>query len=234
MENSILQALSHHVSVGQSIWLFVMVFLGGVISSLSPCSLGLLPVVVGYVGGYSENIDRKVIFQVFLFVLGLSLVLTTFGIVSALTGQAFGFHSSPIWALLIASLILVMGLSLIGVLEIPVPVILKSLPQNKNNNVLYPLLLGGAFAFATTPCSTPLLAGIIAYTSLKSNIFLGGMLLLLFSLGQGVVLIIAGLFTSVFKKATVIRSFSGHFVKFSGVVLIFAAIIIYLKLFGIV
>lgn len=235
MDNIITQLLTESTSGKLDIWLFGAVFLGGIITSLSPCTLGLLPIIVGYVGGCSDNTSKKTAIQIAFFVVGLSLVLTALGITAAIAGKAFGFHANPVWAIVMASLILIMGLSLLEVIEIPMPNIIKQMPQNKENSlVLYPLLIGAAFAFASSPCSTPVLAGIMAYTSLKANIIFGGLLLFFFSLGQGVVLIIAGLFTSLFKKISYFKVVSGYFVKFSGIILVIAASYIYLKSFQII
>ena len=62
MDSIITQIFTEQLAFQQmSLWLFVLAFLGGVISSISPCTIGLLPVVIGYVGGYSEKKDSKVI-----------------------------------------------------------------------------------------------------------------------------------------------------------------------------
>ena len=233
MEHIINQILNNQFHSQLNNWIFALVFLGGIITSISPCTLGLLPVIVGYVGGYSENTSKKTILQILFFVVGLSLTLTILGIIGAIAGRAYGSFAGPGWAIAMASLILVMGLSLLEIIEVPIPPIVKQMPKNTNNSlIIYPLILGGAFAFATTPCSTPILAGIIAYASLKANILYGALLLLFYSLGQGLILLLAGLFTSQFKKMTFFKAFSGHFIKFSGVILILSSIIIYLKVFG--
>ncbi|MDD3012668.1 MAG: cytochrome c biogenesis CcdA family protein [Candidatus Gastranaerophilales bacterium] len=234
MENLVNQFFAGQLHSQYSAWLLLLAFVGGVVSSLSPCSLGLLPIIVGYVGGSSENTWKKNAIQVVFFVLGLSLVLTVFGVISAVAGQAYGSQAGPLWALIMASLILVMGLSLMEIIEIPMPTIIKKMPQNKNNSlIVYPIVLGGAFAFASSPCATPILAGIMAYASIKANILLGGLLLFLYSLGQGMILVIAALFTTMFKKLLIVRAVSGHMMKFSGAVLILSSIFIYLKIFGV-
>lgn len=218
-----------------SLWILFAVFAGGIISSVSPCTLGILPIVIGYIGGYSENTTKKTAIQLVFFVLGISIVLTTLGVIAAFTGKTLGFHSNPYLGLILASLILVMGLTLLEIIEVPMPVIIKQMPQNKNNNlVLYPLLLGGAFALASTPCATPILAGIMAYASLKANITAGAVMLFLYALGQSVIILFAGLFTSLFKKVSMVKNFTGTINKFSGVILIFASLLIFLKIFGII
>ena len=232
MENLINHIINNQIHTQLNSWIFALVFLGGIITSISPCTLGLLPIIIGYVGGFSGNTDKKTVLQVLFFVLGLSSVLTILGVIGAIAGRTYGSFSGPVWALIMASLILIMGLSLIEIIEIPMPTLVKQMPQNKNNSlIIYPLVLGGIFAFATTPCSTPILAGIIAYASLKANILFGALLLFFYSLGQGVILILAGLFTSSFKKLTFFKSVSGYFIKLSGVILILSSIFIYLKVF---
>lgn len=234
MNNLLTNVFSGHLDQ-ISPWIILLVFAGGIVSSLSPCTLGILPVIMGYIGGYSENTTKRTVIQVLCFVFGLSLVLTTLGMAAAITGQALGFHSSPVFALLLSSLILTMGLCLLEVIEVPMPAIIKQMPKNSNNNlILYPIVLGGTFALASTPCSTPILAGIMAYASLKANLALGALLLFCYALGQSVILIFAGLFTSMFKKASALKTFSAHFNKFSGVILILASLFLYLKVFGIV
>lgn len=214
--------------------LFLFAFLGGVLSSVSPCSLGLLPVVIGYVGS-SEQKNRRLAVQIFFFILGLSLVMAALGVIAAMTGQILGsLLSGPVYPLMLAFFILLMGLHLAEIIEIPMPSFVKQMPKNTNNNlVLYPMLVGAAFALATTPCSTPILAGIMAFASLKANLATGAILLLLFSLGQGMILFIAGLFTNTFKKMLNYQKYSHVMMKSSGAILIMAAVFIVLKVFGI-
>ena len=234
MENFINQIFTEQT--GQiSLWILLAVFAGGIISSLSPCTLGILPVIVGYIGGYSEKTTKKTVVQLIFFILGISLVLTTLGAIAAFTGKTLGFQTNPIVGLILASVILSMGLVLLEVIEIPMPVLIKQMPRNKNNNlILYPLILGGTFALASTPCATPILAGIMAYASLKANITTGALLLFLYALGQSVIILLVGLFTSFFKKLSIIKNYSAAINKFSGIALIFAASIIYFKIFGII
>jgi len=235
MDNNVIQLFLQNLGSANFSWMvYLLAFLGGVISSLSPCSLGLLPVIVGYVGSQqgSKNANFKSVIQIIFFVLGLALTLTIVGVIAAMTGKVFGSHSSPYWALIMASVILIFGLDLLKIIEIPIPSIVKQMPKNTNNNlVFYPMLIGAVFAFATTPCSTPILAAILAYTSLKANIAAAALLMFIFSLGQSSILVIAGLFTTLFKKILKVNAVSEYFLKFSGLVLVIAAIILYLKVF---
>ena len=61
-------------------WLaFPACFLGGIISSASPCVLAMIPLVIGYVGGYSEGSQKKAIQYSLMFTLGLTITFTILG-----------------------------------------------------------------------------------------------------------------------------------------------------------
>ena len=82
-----------------------------------------------------------------------------------------------------------------------------------------------------TPCSTPILAGIMSIASVSSNIIIAISMLFLFSIGQGIILVIAGIFTSLIKQFGNVIEFSEILMKFSGVILIIASLWFYYKIF---
>lgn len=231
--NNLMDLINNPICIGQcNGWLFVMAFLGGIVSSLSPCALGLLPVIIGYVGGQEHKKDAKLMIQVLSFILGISITLTIIGISCALTGQVLGASANPYVILFLASLILVMGLQMLGILYIPIPQLVKSLPQNNSGSVfIIPALIGAAFALGTTPCSTPILASIMAFASIKSNLWAGALLFFLFSLGQGVILFIAAFFTNLCRKFLALGGLSSFMMKISGLVLIFASLYLFYRIF---
>ena len=208
-------------------------FLGGLLASISPCSLAMLPIIIGYVGGYSEGSTAKTFLQMIFFVFGTSIVFATIGILCAITGKVFVSVAPAYFILIIASLLMVMGLNIIGVLDFNMPVIIKEIPQSTGRNmVLYPILIGAVFALAGTPCSTPILAGIMAFASMSTNILFAILMLFMFSLGQGLILVIAGVFTSSLKGLRGFSHVSEILLKISGVLLILSAIYIDYKVFS--
>ena len=220
-------------SAGFSWWLLLISFLGGVISSLSPCTLGILPIIIGYIAGYSKKNTFKTFIQMSFFIIGMAIVLTTLGLLCAIGGKILINKYAEIFALIVNGIIFIMGLNLLGILEFQLPVFIKEMPQNRSNDlILYPLLIGSIFALATTPCSTPILAGIMGFASLSANIILAGLMLFLFALGQGLVIIIAGVFTSMLKQLRTISRVSIILMKLSGLLLVAVSIYLYWKIFS--
>ena len=210
-------------------------FIGGVLASVSPCSLAMLPLIVGYVGGYSKETPIVTFIQLCCFILGTAVVFTIIGIICAVTGNVFASVLGPYFTLIIASLLLVMGLKLFGLLDFEIPTIIKAMPQNKHNSLfLYPVLLGITFALAGTPCSTPILAGIMAFAAMGKNIGMAILMLFLFALGQGVILIVAGLFTSGLKNMKSMAGITEILLKLSGVLLALASFYMYWRVFSVV
>lgn len=218
----------------QAAWYILLLasFLGGVLASLSPCSLAMLPLIIGYVGGYSKETPFKTFLQLCCFIFGTAIVFTIIGIACALTGKVFASAMGGYFTLIIASLLMVMGLKLLEILDFDAPTIIKAMPVNSTNSIfLYPILLGITFALAGTPCSTPILAGIMAFAAIGKNLSLAILMLFLFALGQGVILILAGIFTSSIKNMRLLTNFTEILLKISGLLLVGVAIFLYWKVF---
>ena len=222
-------------STGLGVWalMFAASLAGGVIASISPCSLAMLPLIVGYVGGYSKETPLRTFVQLCFFIFGTAIVFSIIGIICAVTGSVFASTMGGYFTLIMASLLLVMGLKLTDILDFDMPVIIKAMPSNSTNSLfLYPILLGIAFALAGTPCSTPILAGIMAFAAMGKNLWAAVIMLFLFALGQGLILIVAGLFTSGVKNLKKFAGFSEILLKVSGVLLILVALYLYYKTFA--
>lgn len=213
--------------------LFALSFLGGLIASVSPCSLAMLPIIIGYVGGYSDNRPFKTFIQLVFFIMGTAVVFSIIGIICAITGKVFVSAGGSYFSLIIASIVMVMGLKLVGVLDFEIPVLIKEMPKgDSTSTVIYPLILGGVFTLAGTPCSTPILAAIMAFASLSASLVQAVIMLFLFSLGQGLILVLAGVLTSKLKTWKNFYKLSDILLKVSGVLLILTSLYIFYKIFA--
>lgn len=128
----------------------------------------MLPLIIGYIGGYSDEKPLKTLIQMIFFVIGTGIVFSVIGAICAITGKIF--IGNPYFALVVASIIMIMGLKILGVIDFDLPPIIKEVPKNNvNNEFLYPLILGAIFALIGTPCSTPILASIMAFASISAK-----------------------------------------------------------------
>ena len=232
--NSLSVLISQYISADKTPVLMLMFsFLGGVLASVLPCNLAMLPLITGYVAGQKNSSTLKIFIQMIFFVIGMSVVFSAIGIFCAITGTVLGSFSGQYFVLIMASIILIIGLKLTNILDFDFPVIVKKIPQNDGNSmILYPILLGILFAIAGSPCSTPVLAAIMAFSVLSKKLILPIFMLFMFALGQGLILVIAGVFTSEIKKFSSLSKFSEWTIKLGGCLLILTSIILYLKVFG--
>ena len=216
-------------------WLVMLLtaFLGGIIASISPCSLAMLPLIIGYVGGCSKETPVRTLIQLSSFILGTAIVFTVIGIICAVTGSVFASALGVYFTLIMASLLLVIGLKITDVLDFEIPVIIKTMPVNNTSSlILYPILLGITFALAGTPCSTPILASIMVFATMGKNLLVSVIMLFLFAIGQGLILIIAGVFTSGIKNIKKFSNITDKIIKISGWLIILTSIYLYYKVFA--
>ena len=219
----ITQQLNQNIQVG-SLLTILFAFCGGIITSFFPCTVALLPVLVGYMGGYSEGSKRDIFMQVSLFILGLATVMSLLGVVLSLLGQSFGTQNSTIVYVAIGLLCIVMALQLLEWINIPLPQAIKQLPETQNGKLFSFYVLGCAFGVVASPCGTPVLAAILGIIAKQGNILLGGVSLFFYALGQGLLLLIVGLFAGLLKHKAVLMKTGVILTRLSAAVLLLVGI----------
>lgn len=96
----------------------VTALLAGVASSVSPCTVAAVPLVVGYVGGYADGSRQRAMLYAAAFVLGLALAFTAVGLAVALAGALF-LPAGGVWQLVLIGLALMAGISLLAGRALP-------------------------------------------------------------------------------------------------------------------
>ena len=205
----------------RSAFTFLLVFLGGLITSISPCILSMVPLLVGYIGGYSEGSKARGFKLSFSFIVGMSLTFAIMGFVAAYFGRVFG-QVGTYWYYILAAVALVMGLQLLGVLTFNLPG-LKKIPLQKTG-VGGSLLMGLLFGLVASPCATPVLAVIITYAALQAEPLYGSILLFVYGLGHGIPLLAAGTFTGMAKNLPKFSKYTQYISYFSGLVMVLAGL----------
>ncbi len=198
---------------------FFAVFTGGIISAASPCVLAAIPLIIGYVGGYSEGNKKKAALYSLVFILGLSLTFTLLGAAASMMGGLLGFLGRWLYIGL-AAVAVVMGLHLMGVLSLVLP--FQKTRKVKSKGLWGAFLLGLLTGTVSSPCATPVLAVILAYVSTKGDILYGGSLLFAYAVGHCALIFIAGLsigLTESIVSSQGVKNFSLYSKRISGALL---------------
>ncbi|MCK9418937.1 MAG: cytochrome c biogenesis protein CcdA [Nitrospirae bacterium] len=203
---------------------YFAVFIGGLISAASPCVLAAIPLIIGYVGGYSEGNKKKAALYSLVFILGLSLTFTLLGAAASMMGGFLGFMGRWLYIGL-AMIAVIMGLHLMGVLSVPLP--FQKTRQVKSRGLWGAFLLGLLTGTVSSPCATPVLAVILAYVSTQGDILYGGSLLFAYAIGHCALIFIAGLsigLTENIVSSKGVNNFSLYSKRLSGAVLVIAGV----------
>jgi cytochrome c biogenesis protein CcdA len=218
-----LQALGEAIS--NNFWLSpALALLAGVLTSFTPCSLSSVPLVVGYVGGYAGNDVKKAFRYSLVFCLGMAVTFSVLGTLASLLGRLMQGTGSW-WFIVLGVLMVLMALQTWEIIQ----VIPQSSAMNRNNKKGYigaaaAGLLGGLFA---SPCATPVLVVLLAMVAEQGNLIGGILLLLVYSIGHSILLLIAGTSVGFVNKL----SASHRFGKYNQVFKIIMGIIILLLAF---
>ncbi len=197
-----------------------VIFLAGLLTSLTPCMLSMLPITIGYIGGYETKNRLEAAAQSAWFSLGLATTLAALGIAAATLGKVYGQVGIGL-PILVSAIAILMGLNLLEALPIQMPSfdgmqwISQDLPKGIRS-----YLLGLTFGLVASPCSTPVLATLLAWVSTSQDLILGGVLLLAYAAGYVSPLILAGTFTASLKKLLELRKWSSWISPVSGALLV--------------
>ena len=188
MLNEWLEQLS--TLIRSSVWLApLLALLAGVLTSFTPCSLSSIPLVIGFVGGTGQR-DTKRAFRLSLtFAAGAAVTFTALGVIASLAGRLMGTSTSW-WYIILGVLMVLMALQTWGVFEIiPSSYLLGKSTKRGYVGAFLAGILGGVFS---SPCSTPVLIALLAIVAGQGSILWGILLLLLYSIGHGILAVVAG------------------------------------------
>ena len=201
----------------------LLVFTAGLLTSLGPCNLSLLPVSLAYLAGFGGRGGQQVAppWQRSLgFCSGVVAALVLLGSASALLGRLYGRTPGGL-NIAVAVLALLMGLNLLGLLPLRLPA--GPDPDRWRQRVpasLGPLAAGLDFGLAASPCTTPVLAVLLAWIGRSGSAGLGMVLLACFGAGQVLPLLLAGSLAAALPVLLALRPLSRWIPSLSGALLV--------------
>jgi thiol:disulfide interchange protein DsbD len=181
-------------------WPVVGVFLvAGMLLSLTPCVLPMLPILSSIIVGQGEQVSRGRGFMLSLsYSLGMALVYTAFGIAAGLAGEGLAAALQNPWVLgAFAAGLVGLALSMFGLYELQMPAAFhghltrasQRLPAGRVAGVF---VMGGVSALIVSPCVAAPLAGALVYLSQTRDVWLGGTALFSLAGGMSVPLLLIG------------------------------------------
>lgn len=197
-----------------------IIFLAGLVTSLTPCMLSMLPITVGYIGGYESQGRLQAAAQSSWFALGLATTLAALGIAATTIGKVYGQIGVGL-PILVSLVAIAMGLNLLEILPLRFPSLRETnwigedLPRGVRS-----YLLGLTFGLIASPCSTPVLATLLTWVATTQDLVVGGGLLIAYAIGYVTPLVIAGTFTATIKKILELRRWSSWINPVSGALLL--------------
>ncbi|MGG5463218.1 cytochrome c biogenesis CcdA family protein [Clostridium sp. B9] len=169
----------------------ILSFFAGVVASFSPCTLSSIPLLIGYVQGNGVKDDKKALRYSIIFSIGIALTFTSIGVITAIIGKAF-LGAGKFWYIILALIMIVSGLQVMNIINIFGDKKDACKIPKKREGFLEVFFLGIVSGVLASPCATPIMAAIIAFIAASGNLPLGVIMLLMYSMGHSILIILTG------------------------------------------
>ncbi len=174
---------------------FLLVFLGGIASSFTPCVYPMIPITISYIGGRSTSRLSGFILSVF-FVLGIAITYAALGVAAASTGALFGsaMQSTPV-ILAVSAIFFAMGASMLGAFDLVLPSGLQTKMQGgPKAGVIGAFFMGMVTGLVASPCVGPIVVVLLTQVAQVGSIAYGFLILFTFAVGLGLLFLVIGTF----------------------------------------
>ncbi len=203
---------------------YIISFLEGIITFISPCLLPMLPIYISYFAGGGERKTKKTLLGAVGFVLGFTVVFMAMG---ALAGSVGAFlHKYQTAVNIISGLIVILfGLNFLGVFKLQLFKGAKGQANTSNMGFFSAFIFGLIFSIGWTPCVGAFLGSALMLASQQGHVLQGMLMLLTYSLGLGLPFLLSAVLIDYLKSAfdfikrhyRIINLVSGIFLIITGV-----------------
>jgi thiol:disulfide interchange protein DsbD len=184
-----------------------LLFVAGVLTSLTPCIYPMIPITAAIVGGQSVGEERapraRTVVLTLAYVVGLAVVYASLGVIAGMTGTIFGTISTNPWLYFaMANLLIIAGLSMLDVIPVRLPasLVARASTAGTAGRVSGALIMGAVSGLVAAPCSAPVMAAVLTWVTSTQRAALGFVYLLSFSLGMCALLVAVGLFSGTLSR----------------------------------
>ncbi len=174
-------------------------FVAGLLLSLTPCVLPMVPILSSIIVGQGERVTRWRGFTLALaYALGMALLYTALGVAAGLLGEGLAAWLQKPWVLAsFAALLVLLSLSMFGLYELQLPSALRDGLSSKGDRMhggqyAGVFAMGGISALVVSPCVAAPLAAALLHISQTGDAVLGGLALFVLAMGMSVPLLLVG------------------------------------------
>lgn len=164
---------------------YLISFLEGIITFISPCLLPMLPIYVSYFAGGGERSSRKTLLCASGFVLGFTAVFVAMGALAGSLGSLLKTHQTAV-NIISGLIVIIFGLNYLGILKFNLFRGSRHSAATGNMGFFSALLFGIIFSVGWTPCVGAFLGSALMLASQQGKTLIGMGMLLCYSLGLGV------------------------------------------------
>jgi len=179
---------------------YIIAFLEGIITFISPCLLPMLPIYVSYFAGGGERTARKTLAGALGFVMGFSIVFVILGALAGTVGSFLKAHQTAV-NIVSGLIVIFFGLNFLGVFKLNLFRGSKRSVDTRNMNFFSALLFGVVFSLGWTPCVGAFLGSALILASQQGHVFKGMLMLLAYSLGLGIPFVLSAVLIDYLKSA---------------------------------
>lgn len=178
---------------------YLITFVEGLASFISPCILPVIPIYISYFGAESKN-SKKAIINSIGFVTGFSLIFIMLGVFAGTFGKLVHEYANYI-NIILGLFLIIIGLNYMGVIFVKFLNKSKEIKNDKKDlTLISSVLFGVIFSLSWTPCVGAFLSSALILASTTGSVLKGAILLLLYSLGLAIPFIITTLLLEKVKK----------------------------------
>jgi cytochrome c-type biogenesis protein len=179
-----------------------ILFIAGVLTSLTPCIYPMIPITAAIVGGSSvgdaPRPRARTVALTFAYVIGLATAYASLGLFAGLSGTMFGAVSTNPWLYFVmANLLIIAALAMLDVIPVRLPTALltRAATAGEGGKISGALIMGAVSGLVAAPCSAPVMAAVLTWVTATKSGVLGFIYLFVFSLGMCTLLVFVGLFS---------------------------------------
>lgn len=199
---------------------YLISFLEGVITFISPCLLPMLPLYISYFAGGGERSTKKTLLCSIGFTLGFTAVFVAMGALAGTLGSFFKEHQVAV-NIVTGAIVIFFGLNFLGVFKLNLFNWGQKNIKKDDMGFFSALLFGLVFSIGWTPCVGAFLGSALALASQSGHVVEGMLMLLCYSLGLGVPFLLSSVLIDKLKTTfDWVKKHYGIINKVSGILLI--------------